>query len=201
MEPGLAPGFFVLGDAFTSAADDLTGCQQHFSLARLEQGAEDAVGGTGGGGFDAGEVEQAGAQRAGADRLPAIAVIAAATSGARHEWLRQPDQEERQRFTVALLIRLSWKWWAMTDSNRRHLRCKRSALPTELIALPARIYALPAGRAREKPAWRRLPHLAAATMAHFVCAALDSPDASAYPPPTLRRPETDASKRGCSSVG
>ena len=25
-------------------------------------------------------------------------------------------------------------WWAMTDSNRRPLRCKRSALPTELIA-------------------------------------------------------------------
>lgn len=27
------------------------------------------------------------------------------------------------------------KWWAMRDSNSRHLRCKRSALPTELIAL------------------------------------------------------------------
>ena len=26
-------------------------------------------------------------------------------------------------------------WWAMRDSNSRHLRCKRSALPTELIAL------------------------------------------------------------------
>src|SRR5690606_16563342 len=26
------------------------------------------------------------------------------------------------------------KWWAMTDSNRRHPRCKRGALPTELIA-------------------------------------------------------------------
>ncbi len=26
------------------------------------------------------------------------------------------------------------EWWAMTGSNRRHLRCKRSALPTELIA-------------------------------------------------------------------
>src|SRR6476660_9745266 len=25
-------------------------------------------------------------------------------------------------------------WWAMTDSNRRHPRCKRGALPTELIA-------------------------------------------------------------------
>ena len=25
-------------------------------------------------------------------------------------------------------------WWAMTGSNRRHSRCKRDALPTELIA-------------------------------------------------------------------
>ena len=24
-------------------------------------------------------------------------------------------------------------WWVMRDSNSRHLRCKRSALPTELI--------------------------------------------------------------------
>jgi hypothetical protein len=28
----------------------------------------------------------------------------------------------------------SREWWAMRDSNSRHLRCKRSALPTELIA-------------------------------------------------------------------
>nr|CAI0337142.1 hypothetical protein SHINE37_40996 [Rhizobiaceae bacterium] len=26
------------------------------------------------------------------------------------------------------------KWWAMRDSNSRHPRCKRGALPTELIA-------------------------------------------------------------------
>lgn len=25
------------------------------------------------------------------------------------------------------------KWWVMTESNRRHLPCKGSALPTELI--------------------------------------------------------------------
>ena len=24
------------------------------------------------------------------------------------------------------------KWWVVTDSNRRHSRCKRDALPTEL---------------------------------------------------------------------
>ena len=44
-----------------------------------------------------------------------------------------------------------WEWWAMTGSNRRHSRCKRDALPTELIAPTAR--------------WRvggaRLPRLAA----------------------------------------
>jgi hypothetical protein len=33
-------------------------------------------------------------------------------------------------------------WWAMTGSNRRHSRCKRDALPTELIA-PA--IAIPGG--------------------------------------------------------
>ena len=27
------------------------------------------------------------------------------------------------------------KWWAVTVSNRRHSRCKRDALPTELTAL------------------------------------------------------------------
>jgi hypothetical protein len=31
--------------------------------------------------------------------------------------------------------RCCWeRWWAMTGSNRRHSRCKRDALPTELIA-------------------------------------------------------------------
>ncbi len=29
-------------------------------------------------------------------------------------------------------------WWVMRDSNSRHLRCKRSALPTELITRAAR---------------------------------------------------------------
>ncbi len=29
----------------------------------------------------------------------------------------------------------AWGWWVMRDSNSRHLRCKRSALPTELITL------------------------------------------------------------------
>ncbi len=42
------------------------------------------------------------------------------------------------RFWRPLLYQLSYTdilWWAMRDSNSRHLRCKRSALPTELIAL------------------------------------------------------------------
>ena len=29
---------------------------------------------------------------------------------------------------------LNLRWWAMTGSNRRHLACKASALPAELIA-------------------------------------------------------------------
>lgn len=52
----------------------------------------------------------------------------------------------------------SIEWWAMRDSNSRHPRCKRGALPTELIA-PSRceamsaasvgvIYAQPAKTAR-----------------------------------------------------
>src|SRR5215469_8655802 len=36
-------------------------------------------------------------------------------------------------------------WWAVTDSNRRPLRCKRSALPTELTALKPRLVAWPGG--------------------------------------------------------
>src|SRR5690606_31589233 len=32
------------------------------------------------------------------------------------------------------------EWWAMRDSNSRHLRCKRSALPTELIARSRRTF-------------------------------------------------------------
>ena len=34
-----------------------------------------------------------------------------------------PDELQRQ------------KWWVLTGSNRRHLRCKRNALPTELRTL------------------------------------------------------------------
>src|SRR5262245_18675560 len=31
------------------------------------------------------------------------------------------------------------RWWAVTDSNRRHPACKAGALPTELTALTARL--------------------------------------------------------------
>src|SRR5207248_246131 len=34
----------------------------------------------------------------------------------------------------SLMLPRSPAWWAMTDSNRRPSRCKRDALPTELIA-------------------------------------------------------------------
>ena len=37
-------------------------------------------------------------------------------------------------FDNLLKIGLNTNWWAMTGSNRRHLPCKGSALPAELIA-------------------------------------------------------------------
>ncbi len=36
-------------------------------------------------------------------------------------------------------LNLGVMWWVMRDSNSRHLRCKRSALPTELITLNSRL--------------------------------------------------------------
>ena len=42
-------------------------------------------------------------------------------------------------FVTGLIIKANnyivGKWWAMRDSNSRHPRCKRGALPAELIAL------------------------------------------------------------------
>lgn len=47
-------------------------------------------------------------------------------------------------------------WWAMTDSNRRHPPCKGGALPTELIALSARLsLSTTAAQARFNQCWRR----------------------------------------------
>ena len=43
------------------------------------------------------------------------------------------DDESRFRIETKCL------WWAMTGSNRRHLPCKGSALPAELIALDCRL--------------------------------------------------------------
>lgn len=43
---------------------------------------------------------------------------------------RIPNHEEVEAYYLS-----SEKWWAMRDSNSRHPRCKRGALPTELIAL------------------------------------------------------------------
>src|SRR5215471_14344280 len=36
-------------------------------------------------------------------------------------------------------VRCFFRWWAVTDSNRRHPACKAGALPTELTALAARL--------------------------------------------------------------
>ena len=40
-------------------------------------------------------------------------------------------------------------WWAVTGSNRRHLRCKRSALPAELTARRAAYSSATAGVAKK----------------------------------------------------
>lgn len=46
------------------------------------------------------------------------------------------------RLALALpAVRRPRHWWAVTDSNRRHPRCKRGALPTELTAPGAALYA------------------------------------------------------------
>jgi len=59
----------------------------------------------------------------------------------RFTWLAEPKPKVRRlsAFVAAQLRRDKHHpsgdvWWAMTDSNRRHSRCKRDALPTELIA-------------------------------------------------------------------
>lgn len=45
------------------------------------------------------------------------------------------DFKLRPPFDVLVEIPKTKEWWAMTDSNCRPSRCKRDALPTELIAL------------------------------------------------------------------
>jgi hypothetical protein len=54
-----------------------------------------------------------------------------------HAESRHPQRDSSR----TLGCRFSWKeWWAMRDSNSRHPRCKRGALPTELIARTLRRY-------------------------------------------------------------
>lgn len=50
-------------------------------------------------------------------------------------WLQQSGEATRKRHHRKTLPDIGKKWWAMRDSNSRHPRCKRGALPTELIAL------------------------------------------------------------------
>ena len=68
-------------------------------------------------------------------RLPSPAV----TTDSRQGHLRPRSTRQRQQGPARQEIKKMLKyrgtlWWAMRDSNSRHLRCKRSALPTELIA-------------------------------------------------------------------
>ena len=49
-------------------------------------------------------------------------------------------------------------WWAMTGSNRRHSRCKRDALPTELIApTRSRCHCLSRWASLKRPGHRASP--------------------------------------------
>ena len=48
---------------------------------------------------------------------------------------QQSGEAARKRNLRKTLPDICKKWWAMRDSNSRHPRCKRGALPTELIAL------------------------------------------------------------------
>ena len=52
----------------------------------------------------------------------------------RHGRMRRSNSRMSRRRLLAGLNSGALRWWAMRDSNSRHLRCKRSALPTELIA-------------------------------------------------------------------
>jgi hypothetical protein len=46
-------------------------------------------------------------------------------------FLRVREARRSEKMVNALSSKL--RWWVMTDSNRRHPRCKRGALPAELI--------------------------------------------------------------------
>ena len=45
------------------------------------------------------------------------------------------DEARDQDATLAGFNAEQTRWWAVTDSNRRHPACKAGALPTELTAL------------------------------------------------------------------
>src|SRR5271169_1079833 len=65
-----------------------------------------------------------------------------------------PLRPQPPRLNRGLRVALcsSWsQWWAMRDSNPRHSRCKRDALPTELIA-PGRLTILRPCAAPDGPA-------------------------------------------------
>src|SRR5262249_59180806 len=59
----------------------------------------------------------------------------AALMGGREARLRPSGTSTGSRAT-GVSQRTFQEWWAMTGSNRRPSRCKRDALPTELIARP-----------------------------------------------------------------
>ena len=98
-------------------------------------------------------------------------------------------------------------WWAMTDSNRRHLRCKRSALPTELIALnQARTFRhfgfrpqVEIGNSAGSFATTYAPARGSCRITVTRC--LTPPAEPLIHPPTTQHASHVRVMRGCSSVG
>ena len=63
-----------------------------------------------------------------------------ATSGVTGRRSNQTELHPQYAISIYnfIYINTTIKWWAMTGSNRRPTRCKRVALPAELIALKKR---------------------------------------------------------------
>ena len=101
-------------------------------------------------------LRKAQAYRAIAARKRARMPFTAWPSSASHRHTSLSHIHEAVRETATAL-----KWWAMTDSNRRHPRCKRGALPTELIALPYEHRIIGPSTERKHGRRRRLPPAAA----------------------------------------
>jgi hypothetical protein len=80
---------------------------------------------------------QATVYTASADRKR-LAAEAVHLMGSDHSENTDCPTEASHRKILLYLNMLASRWWAVTDSNRRHPACKAGALPTELTALGGR---------------------------------------------------------------